>query len=106
MKLILIRKTLETLFMFRHVTSLLILVVLASCAKESSSPKVGQWRASLNLGEGKELPFLVDYTEENTMLIKNANEEIEVSDIETHGDSIIIRMPVFEGVLKGVFTET
>jgi len=36
----------------------------------------------------------------------NADEEIVVSDIEIDGDSITIRMPVFEGVLKGVFTET
>ena len=106
MKLILTRIALGTLVMIRHLTSLLFLVVLASCGKENISPKVGQWRASLNLGDGKELPFMIDYTEENNMLIKNADEEIMVSDIEIHGDSIIIRMPVFEGVLKGVFTET
>jgi peroxiredoxin len=106
MNLILIRITPETLIMMRHLASLLILVLLSSCGKESILPKVGHWRASLDLGEGKELPFMIDYTEENIMLIKNADEEIVVSDIEIDGDSITIRMPVFEGVLKGVFTET
>jgi len=36
------------------------------------------------------------------MVVYNANERILVDEISINGDSILIRMPVFEGVLKGV----
>jgi len=79
--------------------------MIFSCGKEMRFPKTGAWRATLDLGKNKSLPFLLEYKKDNTLVIFNAEEEIEVDDITIEGDSITIQMPVFEGVFKGVFTE-
>ncbi|MFT7627509.1 MAG: hypothetical protein ACI9OS_001158, partial [Ulvibacter sp.] len=92
--------------MIKYLSFLLISILMISCGKEVNSLKEGSWRATLDLGEGKELPFLMSYTFANGLKIYNAEEEIEVTDITIEGDSIIIAMPVFEGVFKGVFSET
>jgi peroxiredoxin len=79
---------------------------MISCGKEVNSLKEGSWRATLDLGEGKELPFLLSYTTDKGFIIYNAEEKVEVPDVKMKGDSISIEMQVFEGVFKGVFSET
>lgn len=91
--------------MSRYFLFLLGLIVLSGCNKSINLPKEGFWRAALEIGEGREIPFLLDYRNDNSLLIYNAEETIEVSEVTLKGDSIIIQMPVFEGVLKGVFSE-
>ena len=91
--------------MIKKFAFLLIFLMAISCGNETYSPKEGVWRVSLDLGEGNELPFLVTYKQDNNMVVHNAEEEIEVTDITIEGDSITIQMPVYEGVFKGVFTE-
>ena len=91
--------------MIRNLIFLFISILLISCGQEVFAPKEGPWRATMQLGEEKVLPFLFDYSKDNVLRISNAEEIIEVTDITINGDSIIIQMPVFEGVLKGVFTE-
>ena len=62
----------------------------------------------LDIQDNQVLPFTfsVNYTSENIIEIKvfNAEEVIKVDEITVKGDSIIIKMPVFEGYLKGKFT--
>ncbi|QNJ99183.1 TlpA family protein disulfide reductase [Constantimarinum furrinae] len=82
-----------------------VTLVLLSCSNEKTTPNEGPWRASLDLGKGLELPFLFTYNADNSIIIYNAEEEIEVTDVQLKGDSIIIGHPVFEGVFKGIFTE-
>ena len=91
--------------MIKNIAFLLICTVILSCGKEVYAPKEGPWRVSLDLGEGRELPFLAEYKRDNTLVIFNAEEEIVVTDITIEGDSITLQMPVYEGILKGVFTE-
>jgi thiol-disulfide isomerase/thioredoxin len=59
----------------------------------------------LDLG-GAKLPFLFDMRQaENgdlSMLIKNASEDILVHDIELNGDTIVVRMPLFDSEFRGV----
>tara|TARA_R100000306_G_scaffold889_2_gene2355 strand:- start:1647 stop:2858 length:1212 start_codon:yes stop_codon:yes gene_type:complete len=83
----------------------LVSVVLVSCAKESKQLEPGHWRAVLELNDEKELPFLLEYEEDSTFIITNAEERIEVDDVTFKGDSIIISHPIFEGVIKGTFTK-
>ncbi len=83
----------------------LVSVVLVSCAKESKQLEPGHWRAVLELNDEKELPFLLEYEEDSTFIITNAEERIEVDDVTFNGDSIIISHPIFEGVIKGTFTK-
>lgn len=89
----------------KNLLLLVLFVVLTSCTSEVTPPKSGEWRAVLDLGNGKELPFLFTYNDDESLVIYNADESIEVNDIILKKDSIIIMHPVFEGVFKGVFTE-
>jgi len=89
----------------KKISFLLIIVLIVSCSKETKTPKVGEWRAVLHLDDSKGIPFLFDYTDDNTIIMLNGEEEIEVTDVTFKNDSIIIAHPVFEGVFKGIFTE-
>ena len=86
----------------------LLSILLISCGKkekEAYNLKDGSWRFSLTVQYGKELPFIT--TAKNKALeIHNAEERIPVSDIVVKDDSITIKMDVYEGVLKGKFTDT
>ncbi|MBC8769505.1 TlpA family protein disulfide reductase [Arenibacter sp. BSSL-BM3] len=68
----------------------------------------GFWLAELEVGDNQRLPF-------NFKLIKlgndkynielyNADETIIIDEIKVMGDSVIIKMPVFEGYLAGKYT--
>lgn len=88
----------------------LILVVfgaltLWACSQKETVPKPGEWRGVLETMDDKELPFLFVYHSNNRLSISNAEEVIEVDEVTLKGDSIIIKMPVYEGVFKGKFTE-
>ncbi len=82
----------------------IILLVIWSCKDNKIQPKSGSWRTILTLQDNKELPFLMEWKEEGTVVIRNAEERIEITDITVVGDSIIIEHPVFEGVFKGIVT--
>ncbi|MDC8004910.1 TlpA disulfide reductase family protein [Aureisphaera galaxeae] len=83
---------------------LLAFVSLFSCNKEPVKPKLGPWRVVLEVQDGKELPFMIDWKEDLHWVVSNADERIDITDIQVNGDSITIAHPVFEGVFKGVFT--
>jgi len=77
--------------------------------------KVGTYRASLAIKDQKELPFVFKVDTINTLTIYNATEKIVVDDIHVKGDSIHIKMPVFDaninafiddkGNLKGYYSK-
>jgi thiol-disulfide isomerase/thioredoxin len=73
--------------------------------KENFSLKEGSWRVGLTVQDNKELPFIFTTTA-NGIEIHNAEERISVDDITIKDDSITIKMDVYEGVLKGKFTDT
>jgi thiol-disulfide isomerase/thioredoxin len=57
----------------------------------------------LDLGSAK-LPFLFDLSHDSsgwTMTVHNGQEKILVKDIVLHGDTILIRMPLFDSEFKG-----
>lgn len=83
----------------------LITLVCISCGKKSAELKPGNWRGVLEIDNGHEIPFLVEYKAENIMIFKNAEEQIEVTDIQLKEDSITIVMPVYGSVFKGVFSK-
>lgn len=88
----------------KYLAVLIILSLSLSCNQQAHHPEHGAWRAVLDLGNDRELPFLVDFTEDHVFIIHNADEAIVSEPVIVRGDSIIIEHPVFEGVLKGVFT--
>ena len=63
----------------------------------------GLWRFSLEM-KGVELPFHAEYSEaggQGKFVVRNAEERIEVEEVERKGDSLIIRMPIFNSVFWG-----
>lgn len=93
----------------RILISILIFSFISSCKtevqRESTSKQLqtGSWRATLDVQDGKQLPFTFDVNDDGTWTVFNAEERITVSDIKVDGDSISIQFPVYEGVIKGTF---
>ncbi len=67
--------------------------------------KAGSYRASLAIKDQKELPFVFKVDSTHTMTIFNAEEKIVVDDINIEGDSIFIKMPVFDAQIKAVIND-
>lgn len=69
----------------------------------------GIWLMELEVTDNEVLPFNFDLSRSEagvySMEIYNAEEKIIFDEIETLGDSIIIRPPVYEGYMAGRFTE-
>lgn len=78
-------------------------ILLFSCNRELRKPKNGQWRATLEAMEGKQMPFLFTLSEDQVMTVLNAEEEVIFDQVRIIGDSIIFAHPIYEGVFKGVF---
>ncbi|WP_109301272.1 peroxiredoxin [Aquimarina sp. AU474] len=85
-------------------------LILNSCKKEETKKSIdfksGPWRASLMVEEDKELPFLFEVMDDQTLRIFNAEETIEVDEVEINGDSILIKFPIFEGYVAGRFKDS
>ena len=65
--------------------------------------KEGLWKMEMSLVDGKTLPFQFDLKEENgsfKMQIFNAEEVIEVTEIEQINDSLFVQLPIFESVFN------
>jgi thiol-disulfide isomerase/thioredoxin len=97
------------LFMFHRVIfkSFVVFIfsfLLLSCNREVSKPKTGEWRATLQTMDGKQLPFLFTYSEDQVLTVLNAEEEVIFRDVTIIKDSITIAHSIYEGVFKGVFT--
>ncbi|RTE52488.1 TlpA family protein disulfide reductase [Arenibacter aquaticus] len=95
--------------MKRNVVIILLVLFLGSCANSSTERlKEGMWLAHLEVGDGQLLPFNFELNAlENagySLEVYNADEVIHVDEIKVIKDSIVIKMPVFEGYLAGRFT--
>lgn len=68
----------------------------------------GSWLAQLSVGNDQILPFNFKLAKlergRYNMELYNAEETIYIDEIEVEGDSVVIRMPVFEGYLAGTYT--
>jgi thiol-disulfide isomerase/thioredoxin len=82
---------------FRHL--FFLLAVSISCSNEPKLPKVGQWRAVLEL-QGQQLPF--NFTVKNDsigsidLFIKNGNENLLLDEVNRVGDSLSIVLHIFD----------
>ncbi|WP_340073616.1 TlpA disulfide reductase family protein [Leptobacterium sp. I13] len=84
---------------------LIFAITIACNTKEEQLLQSGIWRASLETKDNAELPFNFEVTKAGTIKVFNAEEIITVDEITIKEDSIIIRMPVFEGYIAGTITE-
>lgn len=85
----------------RYTLLLLILFFIFSCEEKSTQPVLlsGDYRAELKVSETDTLPFTFKVKDANNLTVFNAEEEIEVDEIEYRNDSVFIKMPVFEALL-------
>ena len=89
----------------RLITLCLIALSLFSCSEEvkTSTLKIGTYRAILEVQDNENLPFIFEVKSSKELQIVNAEELIEVKDIEYRNDSIFIKTPVFEGYIAAKF---
>ncbi|AEH02754.1 peroxiredoxin [Lacinutrix sp. 5H-3-7-4] len=85
----------------RYTLLLLTLFFIFSCEEKSTQPVLlsGDYRAELKVSETDILPFTFKVKDANNLTVFNAEEEIEVDEIEYRNDSVFIKMPVFEALL-------
>ena len=89
---------------------LIFMVFLSACHEEKQTLSVGSWLMELQVMDHQKLPFnfKLDQNKDGKYSIEiyNADETIVVDEITIKNDSIEIKMPVFEGYFKGIFTAT
>jgi len=96
----------------RLIFLLLILCIAFNRCKEieAAGLKEGIWLAELEVGDKQLLPFNFRFLKEEdgeyTMELYNADELITIDDITLLGDSVVIKMPVFEGYFAGKYRAT
>jgi len=84
----------------KNFVALCLVLLIASCkTKTISKLKTGIYKAELLINDSETLPFLFEVTSETSLKVFNADEIIEVDEIEYMNDSVYIKMPVFEGYL-------
>jgi len=101
----------KTTQIWRWTLSLVLVLALGSCKEERyKEPKTGEWLGEMKVSETEQLPFNFTLTKSDAgtykMTIKNAEEQVVVDEFTFINDSVYIQMPVFEGYIAGVFTET
>lgn len=84
-----------------------LIFITFSCKKEEKQINDGMWLAKLSVMDNQTLPFNFKLINENgtfTAEVYNGDEVIVSDEITIDNDSILIKMPVFEGYLKGAYS--
>ncbi|MBW8241282.1 TlpA family protein disulfide reductase [Muricauda oceani] len=85
------------------------LMFFCSC-KKAESPKLntGEWLAKMEVSESRQLPFEFTLSQNAdggyVMKAYNAEEVVTIDEFTFNGDSIKVRMPIFEGYIAGTYT--
>ncbi|HDZ06222.1 peroxiredoxin family protein [Maribacter sp.] len=91
------------------ILSALLLIVGCKEKEQTNNLSEGIWLVELDVMDNQALPFNLAVAKDGDgsykMQIYNAEEVIDVDEIEIKGDSIRMQTPVFEGYLAGTFTE-
>lgn len=86
----------------------ILLLVLTSCLiKKENHLQNGNWLFELQIDKENPkltIPFNVEVLGPNQLIIKNADERIDVREITYKNDSVFIKTPVFGSEFKGRFT--
>ncbi|MDU8886877.1 TlpA disulfide reductase family protein [Yeosuana sp. MJ-SS3] len=92
--------------MIRFLFSSIILFSILSCAdKPTKTLKKGLWRATLEVMDNEILPFIFEVKGETELHIYNDKEVIVVDEINYKGDSVNIKMPVFQNYIAVKFLD-
>jgi thiol-disulfide isomerase/thioredoxin len=89
------------------ILSLLVLtVVVISCNTKNAELKNGTWRATLRTDSSVEIPFnfsVLGDGKKKQINILNGDEKFNVNDITLAGDSVLIKMPLFDSEIRAVY---
>ncbi|GAB7256666.1 peroxiredoxin family protein [Polaribacter sp. OB-PA-B3] len=84
----------------RFLHFILFLSICVSCNKPKvKTLKKGTYRAILKVKDNQKLPFIMDVKSDSLLSVYNAEEEIIVDEISYVNDSVLIKMPVYEGYI-------
>ena len=91
----------------KRAIAVIIIFTMFSCKKENKTSKLelGRYRATLEVKDSHILPFNLEVISDNKLHVFNAEEIIEVDEIEYKNDSVYIKMPVFEGYIVAKITD-
>ena len=86
------------------------LLVLTACEKKVETElKLGEWWANLEVSDKEILPFNFTLSKSDSgtyvLEMRNSDEVVLVDEVTVANDSIVIKMPIFEGYISGKFTE-
>ncbi|WP_428328260.1 peroxiredoxin family protein [Mucilaginibacter sp.] len=87
----------------RLILSTLLLFALLGTASAQTKLKTGVWRGLLKSTTGSELPFnfeVKDVAAGQELAIINGAEHYKVPDVKTQGDSVFVKMPLFDSEFR------
>lgn len=88
---------------------LCITLLFISCEQKVTTLQEGAWSGHFEAMDNKKIPFEFRVDKQGdalTATFTNADEEVVSDEVEIRGDSIIIRMPAFEGYFEGTLAES
>lgn len=90
-----------------YLKSLVIIgLTVLSCQKTTRKTlKLGAYRGLINVTSDKALAFNFNVIDATHLEVYNASEIIAVDEVSYEQDSVLIKLPVFEGYLKAAHTE-
>ena len=88
----------------RHNLLVILFLSILSCQeKEVQKLEIGTYRGNLITQDNQAMPFIFEVNSESSLKIYNAEEVIEVDEIEYRNDSLFIKLPYFETVIAAKF---
>src|ERR1700761_2514741 len=91
------------LIKIRLILSILLTFVIITAASAQTKLQAGIWRGVLKTQSGNELPFNFEVTDtagHQQISIINGAEHYKVPDVKTEGDSVFIKMPLFDSEFR------
>jgi thiol-disulfide isomerase/thioredoxin len=91
--------------MTRYVLVFFITLIVYSCKTETKPQKLklGAYRAVIEVMDNEELPFIFEVKSPTKLSIFNAEEVLEIDEIDYRNDSVFMKTPVFEGIFAAKF---
>ena len=88
----------------RFCVSLALLIGMGACISPAETQLTGgTWRFALDLQETASMPFLVELKRSESgdqWIIQNAEERIVLDEVEQRGDSVVLKLPVFQSEFR------
>src|ERR1700754_4171214 len=89
---------------YKFIITTLSFALIITSAFAQTKLKTGVWRGELKTASGTGIPFNFDVKDatggKQELYVINSTERLKVTDVTTRGDSVFIRMPLFDSEFK------